>query len=80
MLFPRSDNAPEFVSRGIVDWTRGSGISTTVIDPGKHWPTGTNESFAGNLPLVEWFRSRASPVSLSQLGAVTPPPEVRAPG
>jgi putative transposase len=62
-LFLRSDNGPEFVSRAILEWIAESGIATALIDPGKPWQNGTNESFNGRLRdeclSVEWFRSRA---------------------
>lgn len=62
-LFMRSDNGPEFVSRAILEWIAQSGIGTALIDPGKPWQNGSNESFNGKLrdecPSLEWFRSRA---------------------
>ena len=62
-LFLRSDNGPEFVSRAVLEWIAESGIATALIDPGKPWQNGTNESFNGRLRdeclSVEWFRSRA---------------------
>lgn len=61
-LFLRSDNGPEFVSSAILEWIAESGIATALIDPGKPWQNGTNESFNGRLRdeclSVEWFRSR----------------------
>jgi len=61
-LFLRSDNGPEFVSRAILEWIAESGIATALIDPGKPWQNGTNESFNGKFRdeclSVEWFRSR----------------------
>jgi putative transposase len=62
-LFLRSDNGPEFVSRAILEWIAESGIATALIDPGKPWQNGTNESFNGRFRdeclSLEWFRSRA---------------------
>ena len=59
----RSDNGPEFVSRAILEWLEESGIATALIDPGKPWQNGSNESFNGKLRdeclSLEWFRSRA---------------------
>ncbi|MEO8187304.1 MAG: IS3 family transposase [Burkholderiaceae bacterium] len=59
----RSDNGPEFVSHAILQWLAGSGIETALIDPGKPWQNGTDESFNGKLRdeclSLEWFRSRA---------------------
>jgi len=61
--FLRSDNGPEFVSRAILEWVDSSGIATALIDPGKPWQNGSNESFNGKLRdeclSLEWFRSRA---------------------
>ena len=61
--FLRSDNGPEFVSRAILDWIAASGIDTALIDPGKPWQNGTNESLNGKFRdeclSLEWFRSRA---------------------
>jgi hypothetical protein len=62
-LFLRSDNGLEFVSRAILEWIAQSGIATALIDPGKPWQNGSNESFNGKLRdeclSLEWFRSRA---------------------
>ena len=62
-LFLRSDNGPEFVSHAILEWIATSGIGTALIDPGKPWQNGTNESFNGKFRdeclSLEWFRSRA---------------------
>lgn len=59
----RSDSGPEFVSRAILQWLVDEGIHTVVIDPGKPWQNGTNESFNGKFRdeclSMEWFRSRA---------------------
>ncbi len=61
-LFLRSDNGPEFVSRAILEWITQAGIGTALIDPGKPWQNGSNESFNGKLRdeclSLEWFRSR----------------------
>jgi putative transposase len=58
----RSDNGPEFVSRAILQWLAEAGIGTALIDPGKPWQNGTNESFNGKFRdeclSLEWFRSR----------------------
>ena len=62
-LFLRSDNGPEFVSRAILEWIATSGIGTALIDPGKPWQNGANESFNGKFRdeclSIEWFRSIA---------------------
>ena len=61
-LFMRSDNGPEFISRAILGWITASGIETALIEPGKPWQNGTDESFNGKLRdeclSLEWFRSR----------------------
>jgi putative transposase len=59
----RSDNGPEFISRAILEWLAAEGIETALIDPGKPWQNGADESFNGKLRdeclSLEWFRSRA---------------------
>ena len=61
-LFLRSDNGPEFVSHAILQWLTTAHIETALIDPGKPWQNGTNESFNGRFRdeclSLEWFRSR----------------------
>ena len=58
----RSDNGPEFVSKAILEWLETAGIETALIDPGKPWQNGRDESFNGKFRdeclSVEWFRSR----------------------
>ena len=60
--FLRSDNGPEFVSKAILEWLELAGIQTALIDPGKPWQNGTDESFNGRFRdeclSLEWFRSR----------------------
>lgn len=60
--FLRSDNGPEFVSHAILQWIVESNIEVALIDPGKPWQNGTDESFNGKLRdeclSLEWFRSR----------------------
>jgi transposase InsO family protein len=43
----RSDNGSEFLSRKILKWLAEEKIETALIDPGKSWQNGTNESFNG---------------------------------
>ena len=61
-VYLRSDSGPEFVSRAILQWLADARIETAIIDPGKPWQNGTNESFNGKFRdeclSVEWFRSR----------------------
>lgn len=58
----RSDNGPEFVSKAILKWALHSGLDMALIDPGKPWQNGTNESFNGKFRdeclSMEWFRTR----------------------
>ena len=54
---------PKFVSKAILEWLEKAGIETALIDPGKPWQNGMDESFNGRFRdeclSVEWFRSRA---------------------
>ena len=43
----RSDNGPEFVACAILRWLHEAGIETALIDPGKPWQNGADESFNG---------------------------------
>lgn len=58
----RSDNGPEFVSRAVLRWLQTTRIDTALIDPGKPWQNGLNESFNGKFRDeclgMEWFRNR----------------------
>ena len=58
----RSDSGPEFLSRAILRWLNEANIDTAVIDPGKPWQNGSNESFNGKFRdeclAMEWFRNR----------------------
>jgi putative transposase len=58
----RSDSGPEFVSRAVLQWLTDACIETAVIDPGKPWQNGTNESLNGKFRdeclSIEWFRTR----------------------
>ena len=59
----RSDNGPEFVSNAVLRWLHKAGIDTALIDPGKPWQNGSDESFNGKFRdeclSMEWFRTRA---------------------
>lgn len=61
-VYLRSDNGPEFVSHAVLKWLTHANIETALIDPGKPWQNGTNESFNGKFRDeclgMEWFRSR----------------------
>jgi putative transposase len=61
-VYLRSDSGPEFVSNAILQWLTEARIETAIIDPGKPWQNGTNESFNGKFRdeclSVEWFRTR----------------------
>jgi putative transposase len=58
----RSDNGPEFVSKALLRWAVTNRLETALIEPGKPWQNGTNESFNGKFRdeclAMEWFRSR----------------------
>ena len=58
----RSDNGPEFVSTAILEWLAQNDVQTALIDPGKPWQNGMDESFNGRFRdeclSLEWFRSR----------------------
>ncbi len=58
----RSDNGPEFVARAVLRWLLTNGITTALIDPGKPWQNGMDESFNGKFRdeclSLEWFRAR----------------------
>ena len=43
----RSDNGSEFVACAILRWLHEAGIETALIDPGKPWQNGADESFNG---------------------------------
>jgi putative transposase len=58
----RSDNGPEFVARAILAWLAETKIETALIDPGKPWQNGSNESFNGKFRDeclgLQWFKDR----------------------
>ncbi len=58
----RSDNGPEFVSKAVLQWLSQAGIDTALIDPGKPWQNGANESFNGKFRDeclgMQWFKNR----------------------
>lgn len=60
--YMRSDNGPEFVSAALLKWVVSGKIESALIDPGKPWQNGTNESFNGKFRdeclAMEWFRNR----------------------
>lgn len=64
----RSDNGPEFVSQALLRWVLDEGIETALIDPGKPWQNGVDESFNGRLRdeclSMEYFRCRAEAVAV----------------
>jgi putative transposase len=67
----RSDNAPEFVAQAVLHWLLTSGIDTALIDPGKPWQNGTDESFNGRFRdeclSLEWFRTRPEATVIIEL-------------
>lgn len=58
----RSDNGPEFVSKELLEWASKESLELALIDPGKPWQNGANESFNGKFRdeclSAEWFRNR----------------------
>ncbi len=58
----RSDNGPEFISRAILRWLADAKIETALIDPGKPWQNGSNESFNGKFrdECLSWSGSRTA--------------------
>jgi putative transposase len=58
-----SDNGPEFVSKALLKWTARESLDLALIEPGKPWQNGLNESFNGKFRdeclSMEWFRCRA---------------------
>lgn len=58
----RSDNGPEFVSKALLEWATKESLQIALIEPGKPWQNGTNESFNGKFRdeclSMEWFRNR----------------------
>jgi putative transposase len=58
----RSDNGPEFVSKALLMWMSKAKIETALIEPGKPWQNGADESFNGKFRdeclSLEWFRNR----------------------
>ena len=58
----RSDNGSEFVAGAILRWLLDAGIETALIDPGKPWQNGADESFNGKFRdeylSLHWFRHR----------------------
>ena len=59
----RSDNGPEFVSKALLKWAARESLDQALIEPGKPWQNGLNESFNGKFRdeclSMEWFRCRA---------------------
>ena len=59
----RSDNGPEFIAKALRMWLKREGVEVALIDPGKPWQNGMNESFNGRFRdeclNMEWFRDRA---------------------
>ncbi|ACU88852.1 Integrase catalytic region [Desulfomicrobium baculatum DSM 4028] len=59
----RSDNGPEFVSKALLKWAARESLNLALIEPGKPWQNGLNESFNGKFRdeclSMEWFRCRS---------------------
>ncbi|SDV47210.1 putative transposase [Chitinasiproducens palmae] len=60
--YVRSDNGADFVSTALLELAVSEGIETVLIDPGKPWQNGANESFNDKLRdeclAMEWFLNR----------------------
>jgi putative transposase len=58
----RPDNGPEFVSKALLKWAARESLDMALIEPGKPWQNGLNESFNGKFRdeclSMEWFRCR----------------------
>jgi putative transposase len=59
----RSDNSQEFVSKSLLKWAAWESLDLALIEPGKPWQNGLNESFNDKFRdeclSMEWFRCRA---------------------
>ena len=59
------------VSHAILRWLTDARIETAIIDPGKPWQNGTNESFDDKFRdeclSLEWFRNRAEAVVIIEV-------------
>lgn len=57
-----SDNGPEFISIRPLQWAADEGWQMTLLQPGRPWQNGTDESFNGKFrdecQSMEYFRSR----------------------
>ena len=67
----RSDNGSAFVAAAILRWLEAAHIETALIDPGKPWQNGADESFNGKFRdeqlSLQWFRNRVDArVSIEQ--------------
>ena len=60
-LFPMY-YGPEFVGTVLLKWVAEEKIESVLIEPGKPWQNGTNESFNGKFRdkclSMEWFQNR----------------------
>jgi putative transposase len=56
------DNGSEFIAKAILRWLSQEQIETALIDPGKPWQNGSNESFNGKFRdeclSMQWFKNR----------------------
>ena len=58
----RTDNGKEFTGKAMLNWAYRNGVSLRLIEPGKPWQNGSNESFNGKFRdeclSLEWFPDR----------------------
>jgi putative transposase len=59
----RSDLGPKSFSLALLQWAADRGLRNLLVEPGKPWQNGANESFNGKFRdeclAVNWFYSRA---------------------
>jgi putative transposase len=55
----RPDNGPEFVSQALLKWMQQENTETVLIDPGKRWQNGTDESVNGKVQVLARLTDRA---------------------
>ena len=70
-LVLRSHKCPEFVSLASMQWAAAKGLRNLLIESGKPWQNGTDESFNGKFRdeclAMNWFYSRAHAKVITEL-------------